>query len=336
MLMARTKEKESKKKEKSGIAEVMEKLRKDYGEGAVMYMKENPLPAVERISCGIWPLDAIIGGGLPVGRIIEIYGPESSGKTTICLKAVAEVQKEGGTCAYIDAEHALDPVYAEHLGVDVPNLIISQPDSGEMALDVVENFVRTGEVRLIIVDSVAALTPQSELDGEIGDQNIGVLARLMGQAMRKLTSLADNARCTVIFINQIREKINGGYGNPETTPGGRALKFFASLRLDVRRRDPIKQSTEIVGNKTVVKAVKNKTYPPFKECAFDIIFDKGPDVNGYLADTAIELGLADKAGAWVTYNNQKYNGRNAFAQFLGENEEEAKNLRKLIAETMRD
>ncbi|MBO6134292.1 MAG: recombinase RecA [Lachnospiraceae bacterium] len=294
-------------------------IEKKFGKGSVMKLGESLVDvSVEAIPTGSISLDIALGiGGIPRGRVIEVYGPESSGKTTVTLHMVAEVQKRNGIAAFIDAEHALDPVYAKKIGVDIDHLYISQPDSGEQALEICETMVRSGAVDLVVVDSVAALTPQAEIDGDMGDSVMGMQARLMSQALRKLTAVISKSNCTVIFINQLREKIGVMFGNPETTTGGRALKFYSSVRLEVRRVESIKVGGEVVGNHVKVKVVKNKVAPPFREAEFDIMFGEGISTVGDVLDTAINYEIVDKSGAWITYNKDKIGqGRENAKQFL--------------------
>lgn len=314
------------------LDDVLKKINKQFGEGAIMTYDDDNLPKIERLSSGILPLDLILGGGYPVGRIIEIYGPESSGKTTIALKAIASAQKAGKTCAFIDAEHALDPQYAKVLGVKMNSLLISQPNNGEEALEIAEALVRSGAIGMIVVDSVAALTPRKEVDGEMGDANVGLHARLMSQAMRKLTPVLGASNCIAIFINQIREKVGVMYGNPETTTGGRALKFYASVRLDVRKKETLKNGTESVANRTKVKTVKNKTYPPFKQTEFDIVFGKGPDEVGSVIDFAIAQEIINKAGAWFTFKDRRFRGKSEVVEYF--NTEGKAEFEKLKADIM--
>ena len=297
-------------------------IEKQYGKGSIMKLGDNSAHMnVETIPTGSLSLDIALGlGGLPKGRIIEIYGPESSGKTTVALHAVAEVQKRGGIAGFIDAEHALDPAYAKNIGVNIDELYISQPDCGEQALEITETMVRSGAVDIVIVDSVAALVPKAEIDGDMGDSHVGLQARLMSQALRKLTAVISKSNCIVIFINQLREKVGVMFGNPETTTGGRALKFYSSVRMDVRRIESLKQAGEVVGNRTRVKIVKNKVAPPFKEAEFDIMFGKGISKEGDILDLAADCGIIVKSGAWYAYNDAKIGqGRENAKQYLKEN-----------------
>lgn len=296
-------------------------IEKQFGKGSIMKLGDSTANLnVESVPTGSLSLDIALGlGGVPRGRVVEIYGPESSGKTTVALHMVAEVQKQGGIAGFIDAEHALDPVYAKNIGVDIDNLYISQPDSGEQALEITETMVRSGAVDIIIVDSVAALVPKAEIDGDMGDAHVGLQARLMSQALRKLTPVVSKNDCVVIFINQLREKVGVMFGNPETTTGGRALKFYASVRMDVRRIETLKQGGEVVGNRTRVKVVKNKVAPPFKEAEFDIMFGRGISTEGDVLDLAANVGIIQKSGAWFAYNDNKIGqGRENAKQFLSE------------------
>ena len=300
----------------------LSQIERQYGKGAVMKLGD-PMAQmnVETIPTGSLSLDIALGlGGIPKGRIVEIYGPESSGKTTVTLHMIAEVQKRGGIAGFIDAEHALDPVYAKNIGVDIDNLYISQPDNGEQALEITETMVRSGAIDIVVVDSVAALVPKAEIDGEMGDSHVALQARLMSQALRKLTAVISKSNCTVIFINQLREKVGVMFGNPETTTGGRALKFYASVRLDVRRIESLKQGGEVTGNRTRVKVVKNKIAPPFKEAEFDIMFGEGISKIGDILDLASDLNIINKSGAWFSYNGEKIGqGRENTKTFLKEN-----------------
>ncbi len=299
-------------------------IEKQFGKGSVMKLGDSGANMnVETTPTGSLSLDVALGlGGIPKGRVIEIYGPESSGKTTVTLHMIAEVQKRGGIAGFIDAEHALDPVYAKNIGVDIDNLYISQPDNGEQAMEITETMVRSGAVDIVVVDSVAALVPKAEIDGDMGDSHMGLQARLMSQALRKLTGVMSKSNCTVIFINQLREKIGVMFGNPETTTGGRALKFYASVRMDVRRIESLKQGGEVIGNRTRVKIVKNKIAPPFKEAEFDIMFGEGISTVGDIVDLAAEVDIVNKSGAWYAYNGQKIGqGRENTKQYLKDNPE---------------
>jgi recombination protein RecA len=298
----------------------LDTIEKQFGKGSIMKLGEAGETKVECYPTGSISLDLALGGGIPKGRIIEIYGPESSGKTTLTLHAIAEVQKQGGTAAFIDAEHALDPAYAKRIGVDVDNLLLSQPDNGEQALEITETLVRSNAVDIIVVDSVAALVPRAEIEGDMGDSHMGLQARLMSQALRKLTGVISRSKATVIFINQIRMKIGVMFGNPETTTGGNALKFYASVRMDIRRIAQIKQGDNIIGNRTRVKVVKNKIAPPFRQAEFDIMYNEGISRSGDVLDLAAEHDIVEKAGAWYAYNDQKIGqGREATKKYLEEN-----------------
>jgi recombination protein RecA len=310
----------------------LDKLDKTYGKGTVMKMGDKAVEEVETISSGSLGLDLALGvNGYPKGRIIEIYGPESSGKTTLTLHAIAEAQKAGGIAAFIDAEHAFDRNYAEKLGVDIENLIISQPDNGEQALEIAENLIRSGAIDIVVIDSVAALTPKSEIEGEMGDSKMGLHARLMSQALRKLTGTISKTNCTVFFINQLREKIGVMFGNPETTTGGNALKFYASVRLDIRRSTQIKDGENVIGNRTKVKVVKNKVAPPFKVAEFDIMYGEGVSKTGEILDLAVEFEIVKKAGSWFSYGETKLGqGRDAVKSLIKDNPELADELEQKI------
>ena len=311
----------------------LKKIEKDFGKGAIMRLGDAKANMnIEVIPTGILPLDVALGvGGIPRGRIIEIYGPESSGKTTVTLHMIAEAQKNGGIAAFIDAEHALDPIYAQKLGVDIDNLLISQPDSGEQALDIVDALVRSGAIDLVVVDSVAALVPKAEIEGEMGDSHVGLHARLMSQAMRKLTGIISKTRTVVVFINQIREKVGVMFGSPETTTGGRALKFYSSVRLDVRKIDVIKQGQELIGNRTRIKVVKNKVAPPFKQAEFDIMYGEGVSKLGSVLDMGVELDIVDKSGAWFSYGgNRLGQGKENAKQSLKDHPEIAEEIESKI------
>lgn len=310
----------------------LDKLDKTYGKGTVMKMGDAAVEEVETISSGSLGLDLALGvNGYPKGRIIEIYGPESSGKTTLTLHAIAEAQKQGGIAAFIDAEHAFDRHYAEKLGVDIENLIISQPDNGEQALEIAENLIRSGAIDIVVIDSVAALTPKSEIEGEMGDSKMGLHARLMSQALRKLTGTISKTNCTVFFINQLREKIGVMFGNPETTTGGNALKFYASVRLDIRRSSQIKEGENVIGNRTKVKVVKNKVAPPFKTAEFDIMYGEGVSKTGEILDLAVEFEIIKKAGSWFSYADTKLGqGRDAVKVLIKDNPELAEELEQKI------
>ena len=323
---------------KKALESVFSVIEKEYGTGSIMKLGDANSVDVEVIPTGSLTLDTALGvGGLPRGRVIEIYGPESSGKTTVALHVVAEAQKMGGEAAFIDAEHALDPVYAKKLGVDIDNLIVAQPDTGEQALDIAEALVRSGALDVIVVDSVAALVPKAEIDGEMGDSHVGLLARLMSQALRKLTAVISKSGTVVIFINQLREKVGVMYGNPETTPGGRALKFFSSVRLDVRRGEVIKNGTELIGNKTKVKVVKNKVAPPFKTAEFDILYGEGISKEGNILDFAVENNIIKKSGAWFSYNGEKIGqGRDNVRKYMVENKEFTAEIDRQVRELLKN
>jgi len=317
----------AKEDKKSALEGALKQIEKKYGAGAVMRLGQTKTLNVDAIPTGSMTLDMALGiGGVPRGRIVEIYGPESSGKTTVSLQIIAEAQKMGGEVAFVDVEHALDPVYAQALGVDIDRLIVSQPDSGEQALEIAEALIRSGAIDVIVLDSIAAMTTRAEIDGEMGDNHVGQLARLMSQAMRKLTGAISKSNCVAIFINQVREKIGVMYGNPETTPGGRALKFYASVRIEVRKGETIKNGSEPIGARTRCKVVKNKVAPPFKECEFDIMYGQGISRTGEVLDLATELGVVKKGGSWFSYNDQK----------LGQGRDNVKELLKNDPELMKE
>lgn len=322
------------KNKMDALNDALGKIEKEYGKGSVMKLGETTSLEIDAISTGSIGLDIASGiGGLPRGRIIEVYGPESSGKTTVALHCIAEAQKKDGIAAFIDAEHALDPVYARALGVDVDNLVISQPDTGEQALDIAESLIRSGAIDILVVDSVAALVPKAEIEGDMGDSHIGLQARLMSQALRKLTGSIKKSNCVVIFINQLREKVGVMFGNPETTTGGRALKFFSSMRIEVRRIDSIKQGDKMLGSRTRVKIVKNKVAPPFKQVEFDIMYGTGISKTGDLLDVAAGIDVIKKAGAWYSYNDEKMGqGRENSKRFLEENEDIAREIDAKVRE----
>jgi len=335
-----TKENNSSEKEAKlkALQLTLDKLDKTYGKGTVMKMGDKAIEEVETISSGSLGVDLALGvGGYPKGRIIEIYGPESSGKTTLTLHAIAEAQKAGGIAAFIDAEHAFDRNYAEKLGVDIENLIISQPDNGEQALEIAENLIRSGAIDIVVIDSVAALTPKSEIEGEMGDSKMGLHARLMSQALRKLTGTISKTNCTVFFINQLREKIGVMFGNPETTTGGNALKFYASVRLDIRRSTQIKDGENVLGNRTKVKIVKNKVAPPFKVAEFDIMYGEGISKTGEILDLAVEFEIIKKAGSWFSYGDTKLGqGRDAVKTLIKDNPELADELEEKIKNQIKE
>ena len=322
---------------KQALETAIAQIEKQYGKGSIMRMGDNiSNMSVETVPTGSISLDIALGGGLPRGRIVEIYGPEASGKTTLALHSVAEIQKQGGIAGYVDAEHALDPVYARNIGVDIDDLYISQPDSGEQALEITETMVRSGAVDIVVVDSVAALVPKAEIEGDMGDAHVGLQARLMSQALRKLTSAISNSRCIVIFINQLREKAGIVFGNPETTTGGRALKYYSSVRLDVRRIDGIKQNGSIIGNRTRVKVVKNKVAPPFRQTEFDIMFGKGISKEGDILDLAAEMDIVNKSGAWYSYNGEKIGqGRENAKAYLEQNPSVTDEISNLIRQKVK-
>ncbi len=320
---------------KKALEQVLSQIEKQYGKGAIMRLGEDSREmTVDVIPTGCLALDIALGtGGVPRGRIIEIFGPESSGKTTVTLHIIAETQKMGGIAAFIDAEHALDPAYAANLGVDLDNLYVSQPDTGEQALDITDSLVRSGAVDLIVVDSVAALTPKAEIEGDMGDQHVGLQARLMSQALRKLTAITNKSKTCVIFINQLREKVGVMFGNPETTPGGKALKFYSSVRLDIRKADALKDSDGVYGNRTKVKVVKNKLAPPFKTAEFDMIYGKGISQEGCLLDIGVDKGIIEKSGSWFSYNGEKFaQGREKAKDYIANNAGFKKELDEKIRE----
>ena len=318
------------------IENAMSQIEKQFGKGSIMKLGEHSTLNIDSISTGCLDLDIALGiGGVPRGRIIEIYGPESSGKTTVALHVAAEAQKLGGAVAFVDAEHALDPSYARNLGVDTENLIVSQPDTGEQGLEIAEALVRSGAIDVLVVDSVAALVPRAEIEGEMGDSHVGLQARLMSQALRKLTGTINKSKCVVIFINQLREKVGVMFGNPETTTGGRALKFYSSIRLDVRRIDSIKQGDEIVGNRTRVKVMKNKVAPPFKQAEFDIMYNEGISRNGNIVDVGVKENIVQKSGAWFSYGDIRLGqGRENAKNYLKENPEIALEIENKIREKL--
>lgn len=334
MAKQQEKKKISADEKKKALEFAIAQIEKTYGVGSVMRLGQTERLNVDAIPTGSMTLDMALGiGGVPRGRIVEIYGPESSGKTTVALQIVAEAQKMGGEAVFIDVEHALDPIYANALGVDTDNLIVSQPDSGEQALEIAESLVRSGAVDVIVIDSVAAMVTKAEIDGEMGDMHVGQLARLMSQAMRKLTSVIAKSNCVAIFINQVREKIGIVYGNPETTPGGRALKFYSSVRMEVRKGEALKVGGEVIGSRTRVKVVKNKVSPPFKECEFDLLYGKGISRTGEVLDLAVDLGIVQKGGAWFSYNGVKLGqGRDNSKETLRNNPEMMKEIEEQIKE----
>ena len=308
---------------KDALDQALLQIEKQYGKGAIMKLGDHVNEPIDVIPTGCLTLDIALGiGGIPRGRVIEIYGPESSGKTTVSLHIIAEAQKMGGTCAFIDAEHALDPIYAEKLGVNLTDLYVSQPDNGEQALNICETLVKSGSIDLVVVDSVAALTPKAEIDGEMGDNHVGLQARMMSQALRKLTGVINKSNTTVIFINQLREKVGVMFGSPETTTGGKALKFYSSIRLDVRRKDVIKDGTNIIGNRTCIKVVKNKLAPPFKQAEFDIVYGQGISQTGCVIDLALDKDIIKKSGSWFSYNDEKIGqGKENVKAYLEQNKD---------------
>lgn len=309
----------------------LDQIEKQFGKGSIMKLGESQHVEIETYPTGALSLDMALGGGIPKGRVVEIYGPESSGKTTLTLHAIAEIQKQGGTAAFVDAEHALDPVYAKKIGVDTDNLLLSQPDNGEQALEIAETLVRSNAVDLVVIDSVAALVPKAEIEGDMGDSHMGLQARLMSQALRKLTGIINRSNSTVIFINQIRMKIGVMFGNPETTTGGNALKFYSSVRMDIRRIGQIKKGDDIIGNRTRVKVVKNKIAPPFRQAEFDIMYNEGISVTGDVLDLAVEKDIVEKAGAWYAYEGEKIGqGREAAKQYLQDDPKLLEKLKKQV------
>ena len=336
--MAEKKVIDAKSAKQEALTTALSQIEKKYGKGSVMKLGENSALNVEAISTGSIALDMALGvGGVPRGRIVEIYGPESSGKTTIALHVVAEAQKLGGDAAYIDVEHALDPVYARNLGVDIDSLLVSQPDAGEQALDIAEQLVRSGAIDVIVIDSVAALVTRAEIEGDMGDSHVGVQARLMSQALRKMTAAISKSNCVVIFINQLREKVGVMYGNPEVTPGGRALKFYSSVRIDIRRSETIKVGTEMVGSHTKAKVVKNKVAPPFKTAEFDIMYGKGISATGEILDLAVQFDIVKKSGAWFYYNEERIGqGRDNVKNMLEENAAMLSELKEKVIAAMKE
>ena len=328
---------EVKNARQEALATALAQIEKKHGKGSVMRMGENTTMNIEAISTGSIALDMALGvGGVPRGRIIEIYGPESSGKTTIALHVVAEAQKLGGDAAYIDVEHALDPVYARNLGVDIDSLLVSQPDAGEQALDIAESLIRSGALDVIVIDSVAALVTRAEIEGDMGDSHVGVQARLMSQALKKITSAISKSNCVVIFINQLREKVGVVYGNPEVTPGGKALKFYSSVRIDIRRAETLKSGTEMIGSHTKAKVVKNKVASPFKTAEFDIMYGKGISAEGEILDLAVQFDIVKKSGAWFYYNEERIGqGRDNVKRTLEENPEFTAKLKALVIDAMK-
>ena len=329
------KTKEDSKKEQA-LSDAIKQIEKQFGKGSVMKLGDRADVSIDVIPTGSLTLDLALGiGGYPKGRIIEIYGPESSGKTTLTLHAIAEIQKQGGRAAFIDAEHAIDPIYAQNLGVNIDELILSQPDSGEQGLEIAETLVRSGAIDLVVIDSVAALVPQVELDGEMGEQQMGLQARLMSKALRKLSGIMNKTDCTLIFINQLREKIGVMFGNPETTTGGRALKFYASVRVEIRRSEAIKNGTELVGNKVNIKVVKNKVAPPFKSTQIDMVYGQGISRTGEILDVAVEHDIIEKSGAWYAYQGEKIGqGRENAKKFLSEHDQIMDAVEKSIKESV--